>query len=150
MDPKELANRGKKAEAAIRDLLEDTKVQHIRFDYQRQLDARAAGGRFPSQTGDYLWFNQKGHGALEVKSVKHDFRLPAKNFGKEQIARLYRRQLASSIVVIAVHHSTTDLWRLPTFDVFSKNRTVPSWDLRAFPELDLQTVQITLQTIWLS
>jgi hypothetical protein len=130
MDNKEeLANRGKKAEAAVAKYLKLLKESDSDFDFARQYDARSAGGRFQSQVGDYLIFRPRAHAVLEVKTVAHDFRLPNKNFPADQIAKLRRREMAGSEVIVLIYHSTANVWRIPDFDVFKTNPTASSWNL---------------------
>lgn len=153
IDPDELAARGKKAEDALKRYLTKLKDNDASFDFQRQYDARSARGRFQAQTGDYLLFRRRPgpniqhegriegtqythHGALEAKEVGHDFRLPNKNFGSEQIARLRRREMSGGIVIVAVFHTTTLKWRFPPFHVFRDNPAAPSWDLSSYPTFD--------------
>lgn len=123
--------RGKWAEAKVRDLLKKLGEESALFDWERILDARSAGGRFRSQIGDFAVFMPKLHGVIEVKEVDHDYRLPHKNFDAEAIGKLYKRQLAGGKVWIVVAHKRK-AWRLVPFEVF-RTRTGGSWDLREFP-----------------
>jgi len=132
----ELGKRGKKAEDAAHKFLKSLKELDSSFDFQRQLDARAAGGRFPSQTGDYLIFRPQAHGVLEVKALAHDFRLPNKNFGAEQIAKCRRREMAGGKVVVLVYHSTIQKWRAPEFCLFTAAIDASSWVLSGYPTYD--------------
>jgi hypothetical protein len=140
MDTKELASRGKRAESALAAYLKKTKESHASFDYQRQYDARSAGGRFQSQAGDYLVWRLKDtvpfSAVIEAKQVHHDYRLPSKNFSGEQIGKLRRRQLAGSGVLILVFHTTTGFWRCVPFKLFTDNPSVPSWDLSEYTTWD--------------
>lgn len=141
----ELASRGKKAEEAVSKFLKRQKDNIASFDYQRQYDARSAGGRFQSQVGDYLLFRarkyqtERGeelytirHGVLEIKQVHHDFRLPNKNFSAEQIAKIRRREMAGADALILVFHTTTQTWRAPPFSIFRDEPNAPSWDLSPY------------------
>lgn len=135
---KALANRGKTAEKQVQTFLEKLSRDKAGFDFERQYDARSSRGRLPSQTGDYTFYVQspKGsrlHGAIEVKEVEHDFRLPKKNFSEDQIARLRRRSWAGGYIVVIVKHTTTKVWRVPPFPWFDDNKSQPSWDLSEFP-----------------
>jgi len=124
--------------------LKRLKETHSSFDFQRQYDARSAGGRFHSQAGDYLIWNLcglpgiGGHCScvLEVKTVHHDFRLPSKNFNGEQIGKLRRRRMTGSDIVILIFHSTSEMWSVPNFHIFASNPTAPSWDLSAIPRFE--------------
>lgn len=126
---KKIGQRGKSAEADVRKHLEYLKQFKHDFDFERKYDARSARGRFPSQAGDYGFYLPGVHGLIEVKEVAHDFRLPQKNFSKDQIARCRMRELAGGIIVIIVKHTTTGLWRIPPFSMFRDYPTAPSWVL---------------------
>lgn len=142
MDAEELGKRGKRAEAAIQNYLKLLKESYASFDFQRQYDARSAGGRFQSQTGDYLIFRPHHHAVLEVKTLHHDFRLPKKNFPAEQIAKLRRREMAGSQIFILVFHSTTERWRVPDFKLFRNSPDSPSWDLSPYMEFEFGTAAL--------
>ena len=133
MDKDELANRGKKQEAAVLKYLKKREEEDATFTFQRQYDARSAGGRFPSQVGDYLTFRTQMHGVLEVKALAHDFRLPNKNFSAEKIAKCRRREMAGSHIAVLVCHTTTGMWRTPPFSIFANAPAVSSWVLSDYP-----------------
>lgn len=122
------ANRGKSAEAEVMKYLKAYDAKHQDFDWHRVPDAHSAGGRFNPVVFDFAFFGPTVHGGIEVKEVKHDFRIPHGNFGEQQVAKLWKRQLAGGEIVIVVYHSTTGLWRVPRFEVF-RTREGGSWDL---------------------
>lgn len=128
-----VGERGKSAEAMAREFLVYLDAIIQAFDFERNYDARSAGGRFQSQVGDFNFYSPERFGSLEVKELAHDYRLPAKNFKKEQIARLAKRELAGGLILVPVYHSKLKRWRLPPFDLFRDNRDLPSWDLRPYP-----------------
>lgn len=155
------SNRGKTAEAAVRKLLKDLEGAHMAFTFNRCLDAHAAGGKFPAQAGDFQAF-LAGHyntgrvwvpGSatdpgthlpcgrnfiVEVKEVKHDFRLPHKNYSTDKVARVQKRVLAGTEAIVVVLHTTTKTWRAVPFALF-QTRTGGSWDLRQFEPVDMPT-----------
>ncbi len=128
------ANRGKVAETQFQNALKAFDGSHHNFDWARNYDAHSAGGKFASLTGDFVWYFDGDSGAVEVKEVAHDYRLPAKNFGPDQIARMFKRQLAGACAQVVVYHSTTKKWRLIPLDYFRARLGVPSWDLREIGE----------------
>lgn len=157
------ANRGKVAEAAVKKFLKDTEGAIMEFTFNRCLDAHAAGGKFPAQAGDFQAFLQgslhltvaeKGVTALwsrspggvpcprnfiiEVKEVKHDFRLPHGNYSPDKVARVSKRVLAGTEAIVVVLHTTTKQWRAVPF-AFFQTRTGGSWDLRQFEPVDMPT-----------
>src|SRR5262245_19757351 len=103
--------RGKWAEDKVRALLKKLGEADARFDWERILDARSAGGRFRAQIGDFGVFMPQLHGVIEVKEVDHAYRLPHKNFDTEAVAKLYKRQLAGGATWIIVAHLRS-AWRL--------------------------------------
>ncbi len=152
------ANRGKKAEKDVRTILTDIEKYDMDFTFNRNLDAHAAGGRFPAQTGDFqafraghyvigksddgidvYWVPGLGDGPpgnrnfiVEVKEVKHDFRLPHANYSADKVARVEKRVRAGTEAIVMVLHTTTGLWRAVPHAVFTEH-VGGSWDLRAWP-----------------
>lgn len=129
---KKLGSRGKYAEGLVKTYLTGRSETVASFDFERILDARSAGGRFPSRPGDFGFFSPMGHGLIEVKEVDHEFRLPHKNFSVEQIGKLRKRQWAGGLIIILVYHKPTKLWRMPELEFFEK-REGGSWDLTEYP-----------------
>lgn len=123
--------RGKWAEGKVRDLLKKLGEADARFDWERILDARSAGGRFRSQIGDFAVFMPHLHGVIEVKEVDHAYRLPHKNLDTEAVGKLVKRQWAGGITWMIIAHQRK-AWRLVPLEVF-RTRTGGSWDLREFP-----------------
>lgn len=74
---------------------------------------------------------------IEVKEVKHDFRLPSKNYSADKVARVQKRVWAGTEAVVAVLHTTTGLWRLVPFEVFTVR--APSWDLSKYQVVDIES-----------
>lgn len=154
------ANRGKTAEKAVRKLLDKFNDNVAGFTFNRNLDAHAAGGRFPAQAGDFQAF-VKGHYTtgrvwapglvtdpgthlnasrnfiIEVKEVAHDFRLPQKNYSADKVGRVQKRVWAGTEAVVAVLHTTTGFWRLVPFEVFTVR--APSWDLSRHPIVEIES-----------
>ncbi len=123
--------RGKYAEGKVKVLLGKLSDKYADFDFERKYDARSAGGRFPSQVADYGFFRPEVHGLLEVKEIAHDRRLPKDKLS--QLARLHKRQLAGSFIVVLILHTTIGAWRLVPFNWLWERREQASWDLSEFP-----------------
>ena len=121
--------RGKYAEGKVREVLHALSGEFAGFDWERIYDARSAGGKFPSRPGDFAFYAHRLHGLIEVKEVEHDFRLPSKNMKKEQIAKLYKRDLAGGLILVLVCHKTTMLWRSVPLSWLQQRAAQPSWDL---------------------
>jgi hypothetical protein len=128
---KSLGQRGKKPEDKIQEVLADLGKQ-ADFDWERIYDARSAGGKFPTRAADFAFYWPGTHGLIEVKEVKHDYRVPAGNFNSAQVGRMYKRQLAGGLNVILVYHSSTDLWRCLSLDYVRQvlDSGAASFDLR--------------------
>lgn len=141
-------SRGKSAEKQVREILDAFSDRVAGFCANRVPDAHMAGGRFPAQAGDFQAFHLRKDNELqpmfwrsrnfiiEVKEVKHDFRLPQKNYSADKVGRVQKRVWAGTEAVVAVLHTTTQLWRLVPFVVFTTR--APSWDLSAFPIVDIE------------
>lgn len=127
------ANRGKVAEGKVREHLAKLNDKRADFDFERVLDAHAAGGRFNARTGDFAWWSAGLNGVIEVKEVAHDYRLPHKNATPESVAKLRKRSLAGGAVHIAVYHSTTKLWRSVPLSVLLDRSVGGSWELSEYP-----------------
>ncbi len=130
---KTAADRGKKPEDEVRKYLKAYDERTHRFDWHRNYDAHTAGGRFQRQTGDFEFYMPGIHGVIEVKQVKHAFRVPHQNLNENSAGKLRKRQLAGGTIVILVHHSVTGKWRVSGFERFSV-REGGSWDLSGLYE----------------
>lgn len=130
-----MGKRGKEAEKKVKEALEEFANSNPNFDWERILDARSAGGRFPARPGDFGFFGLKLHGLIEVKEVKHAFRLPHGNFSTSQVAKLKKRKRAGGYTLIIVYHSPTKKYRAAPLSFFEE-RTGGSWDLSKLPEFD--------------
>lgn len=107
---KDKGQRGKWAEAEARKVLQKMSDDMLRFAFNRNLDARAAGGKFPAQPGDFQWFYQDVdcretiNGILEIKQTEEKNRLPHSNFTQESYNMVRKRELAGSRVVVVICH----------------------------------------------
>lgn len=127
---KALGARGKSVETLVQGVLEGIANNYADFDYSRIYDARSAGGRFPARPGDFEFFYPCVHGLIEVKEVKHDYRLPVKNM--TQLPKLRRRDRAGGTILVLVFHSTTGLWRRVALDWLWEHKDAASWDLSSW------------------
>jgi hypothetical protein len=125
-------SKGKPSETAVQDIL--TKLGNsAEFDWSRIYDARSAGGRFPARPGDFEFFCPGVHGLIEVKELKHAFRLPSARL--PQLPKLRKRQLAGGEIVVVIFHTQLEKWRAVPVEWLSRNLG-SSWDLREFPYRD--------------
>lgn len=137
---KSKANMGKEAEEIVEAHLKKVKAECEYFDYQRLYDAHTAGGFFPAQIADFEFFSTTGHGCIEVKEIKHDYRLPQAKFKAAKHARLKRRQEAGGVIFIVVRFMPLGFWRVIPLEYFLKDSNAASWDVREFPALLASTV----------
>lgn len=133
---KQIADRGKGAEAEVEKCLKRMNELHYSFAYDRQPDARAAGGRLKAALCDFLWwwqyvnasgFHSNVSGLLEVKETKHDYRLTKDKL--DQLPRMKKVRNAGGKCVVLIHHSTLGKWRITPLEFFISTEVPPSWDL---------------------
>lgn len=153
MFPKRKAStgqRGKYAEAKVREYLEQMNSKHACFAYERIYDARSAGGRgIPARPGDFEFYAPSLHGLIEVKEVEHDYRLPKKNLDKEQIAKLRKREFAGGMIFVLVYHTTLGVWRSVPIQWLHERSAQSSWDLREFAPITDAAEALEPLEIWL-
>lgn len=133
------ADRGKDAESIINKVLIKLALRADTAFY-RLPDARA-GSRRPTLS-DYFMMHKGVTFLLEVKEIEHEYRLPHKNFEKDQVARMRRFKFAGAKTYVLIYHSTLDKWRCSELDFFEA-REGGSWDLRS---LELQDLHDIIQT----
>lgn len=158
-----VANQGKSAEQQVRKYLE-LLDKHPAFTFNRNQDAHSAGGHFSvPQAGDFQAFGHytsiwkptavgisqalmpdtlrhySRNFIIEVKEVKHAFRLPYKNYSSDKVSRVQKRVLAGTEALVLIRFMPADLWRAVPLDVFrERNEATPSgsWDLSQYPFVD--------------
>ena len=103
--------------------------QRQSFAWHRLPDAKAARGRMAAQPADYIYRSNDMSGFIEVKALKHPYRLPAARVS--QLPTLLKWSLAGNADIVLVHHYMEGIWRAisPKF----LKTDVPSWDLSPFP-----------------
>jgi hypothetical protein len=132
------ANKGKWAEKQMANFL--VKVNDSRYDFafHRLPDARAARGALAAQPADFMasvaaqgdW--EKQFYFIEVKEVKHDYRIPFDKVSQWAVLNQWSNSGANAFV--AVYHSTLNKWRLVFIDELTELRETSkaSWDLRDY------------------
>lgn len=103
--------------------------QRLKFAWHRMPDAKAARGRMAAQPADYIYRNGGFSGFIEVKALKHAYRLPSDRV--TQLPTLHKWAVAGSHNFVLVHHYMEGTWRVVASSQLEFG--VPSWDLRAFP-----------------
>ncbi len=98
------------------------------FAFHRLPDAKSARGRIHAQPADYIYRSGAHAGFIEVKALKHPFRLPAARL--TQLPTLNKWSLAGSSDLVLVHHYMEGLWRCAYCTDLEVGAT--SWDLRPF------------------
>ena len=122
---KATGSRGKFAEDAVQKVLVSMQKKDITFDFDRLLDARAAGRIVPAQVADYLIFFRGRSATLEVKGLKKGFRLSKAAF--PQRPRMLRRAEAGCLGFALVHTLENNKWMLAKVTEFAVLQ--PSWKL---------------------
>ena len=104
--------------------------ERINFAWHRLPDAKAGRGFIKAQPADYMYRCGSYSGFIEVKALKHAFRLPAARL--TQHPTLNKWGLAGSSNVVLVHHYLQGVWR--AINVVDLPFGVTSWDLSGFEE----------------
>lgn len=134
------ANRGKSAESTLSSLLTKLSAKYSDFCFERIADAYSSRGALATpRAGDFVVYTKGKNYLIELKEVAHEYRLPRSNFKRDQRARMKVRQLAGSICLVIVHHSTTNMWREVPLDFFGTEET-GSWDLSIFNTVPLTQI----------
>lgn len=128
-----IGTRGKETEKQVKLLLEEFNKRSD-FAYDRQPDARAAGGHLKAAICDFIvWFKSGDKNLsvlLEVKETQHDYRLTRDKVS--QLPRMKKVVSAGAYGYIIVYHSTIKKWRI--ININDLEFGVPSWDLRGLSE----------------
>jgi hypothetical protein len=98
------------------------------FAWHRLPDAKSSRGFVKAQPSDYMYRKHHLAGFVEVKALKHEYRLPAPRL--TQLPTLLKWSMAGSFDYVLIHHYTTGLWRI--MEAQELDTGVPSWDLRKF------------------
>jgi len=122
---------GNETEKAVEDVFADMNKSQS-FAWHRLADAKAGRGRIAAQPADYAYRHHPHAGYIEVKALKHDYRLPASRL--TQLPVLHKWDLAGAESFVLVHHYMLGKWRIT--DTRGLNTGVPSWDLRDEPLFD--------------
>lgn len=130
LEANQFADRGKAAEKKVHEALTAWAADIGSREFNRLLDARAAGRVVKAAPADFEFFSAGTHGLVEVKSVQHDFRLPRGSV--TQIPRLRKRAMAGGVCLVLVYHSTLKLWRAVPVSYLMEGGDKGSWDLRNF------------------
>jgi hypothetical protein len=122
---------GNETEKAVEDVFADMNKSQS-FAWHRLADAKAGRGRIAAQPADYAYRHHPHAGYIEVKALKHEYRLPATRL--TQLPVLHKWDMAGAANFVLVHHYMLGKWRIaPTVAL---NSGVPSWDLRDEPLFD--------------
>jgi hypothetical protein len=128
---KSKGQRGKRSEDKVSMVLSEWKSKHPRFDYDRLVDARAAGRVTVPQVADFmLYLRDVGSCCLEVKEVKTGYRL--KKF--VQLPRMERRALAGCSGFVLVHFMEHSKWVVVDIGWLALRKGQASWDLADFKQ----------------
>jgi hypothetical protein len=133
---KKRAQQGKSAESLVKKWCErEHERRGIAFHWERIPDARAAGGRFTPVAGDFRMGYAGHYAVVEVKETTAVHRLPAKNYPRDAISRLYKHDLARAVTAVIVRHMPLDVWVVMPIKHFYDN-VAPSWSTLDFPHFE--------------
>lgn len=124
------ANRGATAEKAVQKFL-DLWDQHPNHEYNRLVDAKAAGRIIKAAAADFEFYSHAGHGLIEVKETEHEYRLSRDKV--PQLARLRKRTNCGGTCVVVVFHSTLGKWRICSVPWLTSTGDKGSWNLTDLP-----------------
>lgn len=115
---------GRETEKLVISVLEKLNTRQ-NFAWHRLPDAKAARGLLSAQPADMIVADGKKGLFLEVKAIKHAFRVPKDKV--RQLPILKKFELAGMPAAIIVHHYIEGVWRVvrPKDLEFG----VPSWDI---------------------
>ncbi len=124
------ADRGADAERAVSKFLLPW-GQQPGHEANRLPDTKAAGRIIKAAPADFDYFCSAGHGLIETKETKHDFRLARDKL--TQLPRLRLRQNAGGRCYVLVLHSELDQWRILDVPFLMAPNDKGSWNLTALP-----------------
>ena len=116
---------GKETEKLVESLFTEWNKRQS-FAWHRLPDSKSARAFLKAQPADYLYRSGQFSGFIEVKALKHPYRLPTDRV--TQLATLKKWSLAGSQNLILVHHYMEGVWRV--LYPGGLDASVPSWDLR--------------------
>jgi hypothetical protein len=126
--PVDYANRGKWAEGKVAEAFKAYEC-YSTFSWYRLPDTHA--GSHKVTLADFQTMHHGEFRLVEVKEVKHGYRLPHKNFSEDKVARLRAWAMAgASVSVIVAHRREGEkvCWRVCNLESFL-TREGGSWDL---------------------
>ena len=94
------------------------------FAWHRLPDAKSARGALKAQPADFMFMSKGTFGFVEVKALKHEYRLPRDRLS--QLPTLKKWSLAGACSLILVFHYTIGKWRVLYPGIPAD---VTSWDL---------------------
>lgn len=116
---------GKETEKLVEAVLKDQN-ERAAFAWHRMPDAKAARGLIGAQPADYLIASTSDAYFLEVKALKHEYRLPRDRVS--QLPTLKKFEMAGMRSFVLVHHYLTGVWRIArAIDLYD---AAASWDMR--------------------
>lgn len=123
---------GKETEKLVEGVFDKWNTR-VTFAWHRLPDAKSARGALKAQPADYLYRSGSHSGFIEVKALKHNYRLPRDRVS--QLATLRKWSLAGGENLVLVHHYMTGEWKWQWAQFLDPAAT--SWvlsDLKAYPD----------------
>lgn len=119
---------GRETEKIVSDLFREQN-NRLDFAWHRFPDAKAARGALAAQPADFLVVEGGRTYFVELKALKHPYRLPRDRVS--QLAVLRKFEHAGAVAIILVFHYLEGVWRM--VNASNLEFDVPSWDLREVP-----------------
>lgn len=119
---------GKETEKLVESLFKEWNNKQS-FAWGRLPDSHSARNFLAAQPADYIYRSGAYAGFIEVKALKHSFRLPTARL--TQLATLKKWSLAGGHNLVLVHHYLEGNWRILWLSGLDASLT--SWDLSTVP-----------------
>lgn len=116
---------GKATEELVLDILKEEN-RRVDFAFHRLPDAKSARGALAAQPADTLIVDKGLMAFLEIKALRHSFRLTKDRVS--QLPTLHKFEAAGAVCLILCHHYMDGIWRI--INARDLDASQPSWDLR--------------------
>ena len=120
---------GRETEKIVEAILREEN-KRIDFVWHRLPDSKQSRGLVQAQPADYMLVDRGVATLLEIKSLRHAYRIPKDRI--TQLPMLHKFAAAGAVCLVLIHHYMTGVWRVVNADELEAG--VPSWDLRGLTE----------------
>lgn len=116
---------GKETEKLVEEFLKEWNKSQG-FAYYKLPDSKTSRGLIKAQISDFMFVRDGIANFLEVKALKHAYRLPKDRVS--QLPLMKKFAMAGAKCHVIVHHYMEGVWRV--LDAGCLDTDTPSWDLR--------------------